>query len=228
MDRVDRAILAHLQARRAPDERRARRARAAQPVGVPAPRPGARGAGVIAGYHAVVDPAALDRGFQVLVYTTLCCATARRSPRSRTAVVGLDEVVECHRMFGDPDYVIRVAVADVERLRAVPDRHVRRPAGRGPDDVPVRHEDDQGRRAAPVPGLRATRRRPRRRRRPHPAEFYSSTKTTINGQCTAGDVWTCTCPQPPLEIQAFSTLLCEGNNSRCKSLLLKYFSDKSL
>ena len=24
------------------------------------------------------------------------------------------EVVECHRMFGDPDYVIRVAVADVE------------------------------------------------------------------------------------------------------------------
>ena len=25
----------------------------------------------------------------------------------------LDAVVECHRMFGDPDYVIRVAVADV-------------------------------------------------------------------------------------------------------------------
>ena len=26
---------------------------------------------MIAGYHAVVDPSALDRGFQVLVYTTL-------------------------------------------------------------------------------------------------------------------------------------------------------------
>jgi DNA-binding Lrp family transcriptional regulator len=71
-------------------------------------------AGVIAGYHAVVDPTALDRGFQVLVYTTLLVRNRDTIAAFETAVVDLEEVVECHRMFGDPDYVIRVAVADVE------------------------------------------------------------------------------------------------------------------
>jgi Lrp/AsnC family transcriptional regulator, leucine-responsive regulatory protein len=71
-------------------------------------------AGVIAGYHAVVDPAALDRGFQVLVYTTLLVRNRETIAAFEMAVVELEAVVECHRMFGDPDYVIRVAVADVE------------------------------------------------------------------------------------------------------------------
>jgi Lrp/AsnC family transcriptional regulator, leucine-responsive regulatory protein len=71
-------------------------------------------AGVIAGYHAVVDPTALDRGFQVLVYTTLLVRNRETIAAFEKAVVDLEEVVECHRMFGDPDYVIRVAVADVE------------------------------------------------------------------------------------------------------------------
>ena len=110
-------------------------------------------AGVIAGYHAVIDPAARDRGFQVLVYTTLMLRNRETIAAFEAAVVKLDAVVECHRMFGDPDYVIRVAVADVERLRALPDRHVRRPAGRRADDVAVRDEDDQGSRAAAVPRL---------------------------------------------------------------------------
>ena len=70
-------------------------------------------AGVIAGYHAVIDPAARDRGFQVLVYTTLMLRNRETIAAFEAAVVKLDAVVECHRMFGDPDYVIRVAVADV-------------------------------------------------------------------------------------------------------------------
>src|SRR5919109_1006588 len=41
-------------------------------------------------------------------------ACLRRVRALEAATAGLDEVVECHRMFGDPDYVIRVAVADVE------------------------------------------------------------------------------------------------------------------
>ena len=68
---------------------------------------------VIAGYHAVVDPSARDRGFQVLVYTTLMLRNRETIAAFEAAVTQLDAVVECHRMFGDPDYVIRVAVADV-------------------------------------------------------------------------------------------------------------------
>jgi Lrp/AsnC family leucine-responsive transcriptional regulator len=70
-------------------------------------------AGVIAGYHAVIDPAARDRGCQVLVYTTLMLRNRETIAAFEAAVVELEAVVECHRMFGDPDYVIRVAVADV-------------------------------------------------------------------------------------------------------------------
>ena len=51
--------------------------------------------------------------FQVLVYTTLMLRNRETIAAFEEAVVGLDAVVECHRMFGDPDYVIRVAVADV-------------------------------------------------------------------------------------------------------------------
>ena len=34
-----------------------------------------------------------------------------------TGIAALDEVIECRRMFGLPDYVIRVAVADRPRTR---------------------------------------------------------------------------------------------------------------
>ena len=113
MDQLDRAILAQLQ-----DDGRLTNAELAERVRL---SPSAclrrvralEAAGVIAGYHAVVDPAALDRGFQVLVYTTLMLRNRETIAAFEAAVVELDAVVECHRMFGDPDYVIRVAVADV-------------------------------------------------------------------------------------------------------------------
>ena len=50
----------------------------------------------------------------MLVYTTLLVRNRDTIAAFEHAVVALDEIVECHRMFGDPDYVIRVAVADVE------------------------------------------------------------------------------------------------------------------
>jgi Lrp/AsnC family transcriptional regulator, leucine-responsive regulatory protein len=114
MDRLDHAILSQLQ-----DDGRLTNAELAERVRL---SPSAclrrvralEAAGVIAGYHAVVDPGAIDRGFQVLVYTTLLVRNRETIAAFEHAVVALEEVVECHRMFGEPDYVIRVAVADVE------------------------------------------------------------------------------------------------------------------
>jgi DNA-binding Lrp family transcriptional regulator len=114
MDRLDHAILAHLQADgRLTNAELAERVRLSPSACLRRVR-ALEAAGVIAGYHAVVDPRALDRGFQVLVYTTLLVRNRDTIAAFEDAVVGLEEVVECHRMFGDPDYVIRVAVADVE------------------------------------------------------------------------------------------------------------------
>ena len=114
MDRIDHAILTQLQADgRLTNAELAERARLSPSACLRRVR-ALEAAGVIAGYHAVVDPDALRRGFQVLVYTTLLLRNRETIAAFEAAVVALDEVVECHRMFGDPDYVIRVAVADVE------------------------------------------------------------------------------------------------------------------
>ena len=113
MDRLDHAILTHLQADgRLTNAELSERVRLSPSACLRRVR-ALEAAGVIAGYHAVVDPAALDRGFQVLVYTTLMLRNRETIAAFEAAVVKLDAVVECHRMFGDPDYVIRVAVADV-------------------------------------------------------------------------------------------------------------------
>jgi DNA-binding Lrp family transcriptional regulator len=67
---------------------------------------------VIRGYHAEIDPAAVGRGFEVTVHVELTLKDRTTVEAFETAVAALDEVVECQRMFGLPDYVIRVAVAN--------------------------------------------------------------------------------------------------------------------
>ena len=69
--------------------------------------------GVITGYHAFVDPVALGRGFHVLVHVNMMVKDRATIEAFEAAVVPLDEVLECRRMFGDPDYLLWVAVADV-------------------------------------------------------------------------------------------------------------------
>jgi DNA-binding Lrp family transcriptional regulator len=59
---------------------------------------------VITGYTATVDPAALGREFEDL-------ATVEAFEER---VAAMDEVAELRRMFGIPDYLIRVQVANAE------------------------------------------------------------------------------------------------------------------
>ena len=76
--------------------------------------------GVISGYSAIVDPAAIGRGFQVLLHVTMEVKDRLATMDAfEAAVAELDEVIECRRMFGDPDYLLWVATADLadyERL----------------------------------------------------------------------------------------------------------------
>ncbi len=68
--------------------------------------------GVITGYRAVIDPKAVGRAFQITVHATLLMRNRTTIETFEAAVVELDEVLECRRMYGDPDYLMRVAVAD--------------------------------------------------------------------------------------------------------------------
>ncbi|WP_344137961.1 Lrp/AsnC family transcriptional regulator [Saccharopolyspora halophila] len=68
--------------------------------------------GVIAGYRARIDPAAAGRAFEVMVSAEVSINDRETVEEFEAALTSYDEVLECHRLFGRPDYLIRVAVQD--------------------------------------------------------------------------------------------------------------------
>jgi DNA-binding Lrp family transcriptional regulator len=76
--------------------------------------------GAIRGYRAVVDPAVVGRGFEVLVSVTMGREDAGTITAFETSLAEVPEVRHAERLFGDPDYLVRVATADIaasQRLR---------------------------------------------------------------------------------------------------------------
>ena len=68
-------------------------------------------AGVITGYRAVMDQAAVGRGLEVFVDVDINANDLKTVQAFETTAAGYDEVVELRRMFGHPDYFLRIAVA---------------------------------------------------------------------------------------------------------------------
>lgn len=69
-------------------------------------------AGVITGYRAVVDPERLGRGLEVLIDVEIYANDRRTVQEFEETVAAYEEVIEFRRMYGRPDYFLRVAVAD--------------------------------------------------------------------------------------------------------------------
>lgn len=67
--------------------------------------------GVLRGYRAVVDAAALGLGFEVLGFVTLERPDAVGDFDS--ALANVPQIIEAQRLFGEPDYLIRVVTADL-------------------------------------------------------------------------------------------------------------------
>ncbi len=88
-------------------------------------------AGVIRGYRAVIDPAAVGLGFEVLVQVTMDREDASTITAFEQGLAAIGEIRHAERLFGDPDYLIRVATADLasyqtlrdEKLAALPGVH---------------------------------------------------------------------------------------------------------
>jgi DNA-binding Lrp family transcriptional regulator len=84
--------------------------------------------GVITGYRAVVDPTAVGLGFEALVQITLERGDAGTVAAFEAAVLELPQVRQAERLFGDPDYLLRVVTTDLaayqklqdDRLTALP------------------------------------------------------------------------------------------------------------
>lgn len=70
-------------------------------------------AGVIAGYVARLDRAALGFRVQVFVEITISSQSQEAMNAFETAVTRFDEILECHLATGQADYILRVVARDV-------------------------------------------------------------------------------------------------------------------
>ena len=75
--------------------------------------------GVIRGYHAALDRSGLGLGLTVFVGVKVAHRPEKRSPTFWDAVQALPEVVSCHLVSGEADFLLQVVVPDLaayERL----------------------------------------------------------------------------------------------------------------
>jgi Lrp/AsnC family leucine-responsive transcriptional regulator len=79
--------------------------------------------GVIRGYRALIDPAAIGRGLRAFAGVRLLRHGRAEVVAFESAVVRLSEVVHCHHVTGNYDYLLQVEVAD---LAAYEDFHANR------------------------------------------------------------------------------------------------------
>jgi Lrp/AsnC family leucine-responsive transcriptional regulator len=78
-----------------------------------------RAKGVIRGFRAIVDPAAL--GLEHVAFTEVKLSDTREAALEEfnTAVRRLPEVEECHMIASSFDYLLKVRTADIRRYRQV-------------------------------------------------------------------------------------------------------------
>jgi DNA-binding Lrp family transcriptional regulator len=69
--------------------------------------------GAIRGYRAIVDPAAVGLGFQALVFASLHQADRETVATFEDALLTIPQVLQAQRLFGDPDYLLRVVAPDL-------------------------------------------------------------------------------------------------------------------
>ena len=72
--------------------------------------------GVIAGYRAEVDPERLGLGLQAFVRVQLSRHDAEAIAAFGDFVNAWDEVVACHALTGDMDYLLQIVVQDLEHF----------------------------------------------------------------------------------------------------------------
>lgn len=69
--------------------------------------------GVISGYRAILDPAAMGIGFIAYISVGLGLHTKASQEAFEAAVARAEEVVECHNITGTVEYLLRVEVQNL-------------------------------------------------------------------------------------------------------------------
>jgi DNA-binding Lrp family transcriptional regulator len=77
--------------------------------------------GVIRGYRAIVEPAAVGLGFEVIVLVTMRQEDRATIEHFEREVANVPNVVLAQRLFGDPDYLLRVVCEDAADYQRIHD-----------------------------------------------------------------------------------------------------------
>lgn len=69
--------------------------------------------GHVRGFHAVLEPAAVGIGVMAYVLLTMKSHSPAAAEAFRTRIMGLAEVMECHKLTGEADLILKVATRDL-------------------------------------------------------------------------------------------------------------------
>ncbi|GAA0334241.1 Lrp/AsnC family transcriptional regulator [Sphingomonas oligophenolica] len=86
-------------------------------------------AGVIEKYVALLDPAKINMGMTLFARIWLTGQDAATSNHFISEVLELPQVVECHLMAGDCDFLLRVVASDLDDYRKLQINHLARIKG---------------------------------------------------------------------------------------------------
>ena len=119
LDTTDRAILRHLQ-----EDGRMSLAALADRVGLTTTPlrqrvDKLRSSGVIRGYHAAIEPAAVERATMAFILVTLRDHSRASHQRFVEGTTAMSEVLEVHHIAGEEDFLLKVVVRDVAALESL-------------------------------------------------------------------------------------------------------------
>ncbi|MFI8850436.1 Lrp/AsnC family transcriptional regulator [Streptomyces sp. NPDC053499] len=80
--------------------------------------------GAIRGYRAVVDADAVGLTFDALVFVTMRQEDRSTISAFEQALTELPQVIQAQRLFGDPDYLLRVVTADLAAFQRLYDENL--------------------------------------------------------------------------------------------------------
>lgn len=78
--------------------------------------------GAIRGYHAHLDANGLGLSFEALVFVSMELANRASISAFEDAVAEIPNVLAAQRLFGDPDYLLRVIARDQQAFQEIYDR----------------------------------------------------------------------------------------------------------
>lgn len=77
--------------------------------------------GAIERYRAVIDPAAVGLSFEAIVFVTMRTTDLEVIAAFETSVANEPSIVEAQRLFGEPDYLLRVLAVDMRAYQELYD-----------------------------------------------------------------------------------------------------------